>query len=57
MLKILETLNSKRSYDAYFYNIICVFEMFILELKIPDYMSDITTLLSTEGTKVKDIFA
>lgn len=28
-----------------------------LELKIPDYMSDITTLLSTEGTKVKDIFA
>ena len=28
-----------------------------LELKIPDYMSNITTLLSTEGTKAKDIFA
>ena len=28
-----------------------------LDLKIPDYMSDITSLLSTQGTKAKDIFA
>ena len=28
-----------------------------LNLKIPDYMSDITTLLSTKGTKASDIFA
>ena len=27
-----------------------------LNLKIPDYMSDITTLLSTKGTKASDIF-
>ena len=26
-----------------------------LNLKIPDYMSDITTLLSTKGTKASDI--
>lgn len=28
-----------------------------LNLKIPDYMSDIITLLSTKGTKASDIFA
>ena len=28
-----------------------------LNLKIPDYMSDITTLLSTKGTNASDIFA
>lgn len=56
MLKILKRLTAKEVTMLIFAVLFMCLNVY-LELKIPDYMSDITTLLSTEGTKVKDIFA
>ena len=56
MLKILKRLTVKEVTMLIFAVLFVCLNVY-LELKIPDYMSDITTLLSTEGTKVKDIFA
>lgn len=56
MLKILKRLTAKEVTMIIFAVLFVCLNVY-LELKIPDYMSDITTLLSTEGTKVKDIFA
>lgn len=56
MLKILKRLTAKEVTMLIFAVLFVCLNVY-LELKIPDYMSDITTLLSTEGTKVKDIFA
>ena len=55
MLKILKRLTAKEVTMLIFAVLFVCLNVY-LELKIPDYMSDITTLLSTEGTKVKDIF-
>ena len=56
MLKILKRLTAKEVIMLIFAVLFVCLNVY-LELKIPDYMSDITTLLSIEGTKVKDIFA
>ena len=56
MLKILKRLTAKEVIMLIFAVLFVCLNVY-LELKIPDYMSNITTLLSTEGTKVKDIFA
>lgn len=56
MLKILKRLTVKEVTMLIFAVLFVCLNVY-LELKIPDYMSDITTLLSTQGTKVKDIFA
>lgn len=56
MLKILKRLTVKEVTMLIFAVLFVCLNVY-LELKIPDYMSDITTLLSIEGTKVKDIFA
>lgn len=56
MLKILKRLTAKEVTMLIFAVLFVCLNVY-LELKIPDYMSDITTLLSTKGTKAKDIFA
>ncbi|MCO4597019.1 multidrug ABCexporter,ATPbinding/membrane-spanning protein [Streptococcus infantarius subsp. infantarius] len=56
MLKILKRLTAKEVIMLIFAVLFVCLNVY-LELKIPDYMSNITTLLSTEGTKAKDIFA
>lgn len=54
MLKLLKNLNKK----DYIYVLIClilvVFQVW-LELKMPDYMSEITKLVQTDGSKMNDI--
>lgn len=54
MLKVLKKLNGKQKIY------ICISLMFIvfqvwLDLKLPDYMSNITTLVQTEGSAISDI--
>lgn len=56
MLKIFKRLTAKEIIMIIIAVLFVCLNVY-LELKIPDYMSNITTLLSTEGTKVKDIFA
>ena len=56
MLKILKRLTAKEVIMLIFAVLFVCLNVY-LELKIPDYMSNITTLLSAEGTKAKDIFA
>ncbi len=56
MFKIFKTFDYQRVKHDYLSCDICLFErLFKLEKEIPDYMSDITTLLSTKGTKASDI--
>ena len=54
MLKLLKNITKKE----WCYAIICFVLIFIqvwLELKMPDYMQQITVLVQTEGSKMKDI--
>ena len=54
MLKVLKKLTKK---DVSFILICIVFIVFQvwLDLKIPDYMSNITTLVQTEGSTMQEI--
>ncbi len=56
MLKIFKRLTAKEVAMIIIAVLFVCLNVF-LDLKIPDYMSDITSLLSTQGTKAKDIFA
>ena len=56
MLKIFKRLTAKDIIMLIIAVLFVCLNVF-LDLKIPDYMSDITSLLSTQGTKAKDIFA
>ena len=56
MLKIFKRLAAKEIIMMIIAVLFVCLNVF-LDLKIPDYMSDITSLLSTQGTKAKDIFA
>ena len=56
MLKVLKRLNAKEIIMILLAVAFVCLNVY-LELRIPDYMSDITRLLSTKGTAVKDIFA
>ncbi|SDQ15149.1 ATP-binding cassette, subfamily B [Streptococcus equinus] len=56
MLKIFKRLTVKEIIMMIIAVLFVCLNVF-LDLKIPDYMSDITSLLSTQGTKAKDIFA
>ena len=56
MLKIFKRLTAKEIIMMIIAVLFVCLNVF-LDLKIPDYMSDITSLLSTQGTKTKDIFA
>lgn len=54
MLKLLKNLNKKEWLYALFCVILIVGQVW-LELKIPDYMSEITILVQTEGSEMSDI--
>ena len=54
MLKLLKNLTKKEWLYAIFCVILIVGQVW-LELKIPDYMSEITVLVQTEGSKINDI--
>ena len=54
MLKLLKNLTKKEWLFALFCIILIVGQVW-LELKIPDYMSEITVLVQTEGSKMADI--
>ncbi len=54
MLKLLKGLN-KKVYLFIAISFILIFAQVWLELKMPDYMSEITVLVQTEGSKMADI--
>ncbi len=54
MLKLLRNLTKKEWLYAIFCIILIIGQVW-LELKIPDYMSEITVLVQTEGSKMSDI--
>ncbi len=54
MLKLLKKLN-KRDYLFIFISFLLIFAQVWLELKMPDYMSEITVLVKTEGAKIGEI--
>ena len=54
MLKLLKNLTKKEWLYAAFCIVLIVGQVW-LELKIPDYMSEITVLVQTEGSKMNDI--
>ena len=54
MLKLLKNINKKEWLYAIFCVILIIGQVW-LELKIPDYMSEITVLVQTEGSKMNDI--
>ena len=54
MLKLFKNLTKKEWIYAIFCVILIVGQVW-LELKIPDYMSEITVLVQTEGSKMSDI--
>lgn len=56
MWKLLRTMSKKELFLALLC-VIFIFAQVYLELKIPDYMTQITLLMSTEGTTTGDILA
>ena len=54
MLKLLKKLN-KRDYLFIFISFLLIFAQVWLELKMPDYMSEITVLVKTEGANIGEI--
>lgn len=54
MLKLLKKLD-KKDYLAIFVAFLFIFAQVWLELKMPDYMSEITVLVKTEGAKISEI--
>ena len=54
MLKLLKKLN-KRDYLFILISFLLIFAQVWLELKMPDYMSEITVLVKTEGAKIGEI--
>ena len=54
MIKLIKNLN-KKEWLLVFISFILIFSQVWLELKMPDYMSKITILVQTEGSKMSDI--
>ena len=54
MLKLLKNLNKREWIFAFFSLVLIVLQVF-LELKMPDFMSEITKLVQTEGSSMSDI--
>lgn len=54
MLKILKKFKKKEWFLSFFALLLIIVEVW-LELKMPDYMSEITKLVQTEGSKMADI--
>ena len=54
MLKLLKNFG-KREWCFVLISFVLIFGQVWLELKVPDYMSQITILVQTEGSSMKDI--
>ena len=54
MIKLLNNFNKKDWLIVIFCFVLICLQVW-LELKMPDYMSEITVLVQTEGSKMKDI--
>ena len=54
MIKLLKNF-TKKEWLLMFTCFILIFVQVWLDLKMPDYMSEITVLVQTEGSKMKDI--
>ena len=54
MLKLLKNL-TKKDWILAIFSIILIIGQVWLELKMPDYMSEITVLVKKEGSQMKDI--
>ena len=54
MFKLLKNF-TKKEWIAAFFCFILIFTQVWLELKMPDYMSEITKLVQTDGSKMQDI--
>ena len=54
MIKLLRNI-SKKEWILVFISTLLIFVQVWLELRMPDYMSEITQLVQTEGSKMKDI--
>ncbi len=54
MIKLLKNF-TKKDWLMIFLSFILIFSQVWLELKMPDYMSEITVLVKTEGSKMSDI--
>ena len=55
MLSLIKRLD-KKQWLLMIISVIFIALQVFLDLKIPDYMSNITSLLQTEGTKVSDLY-
>ena len=55
MFNLIKKLGKKELLYVLISALLVVFQVW-LDLKLPDYMNNITTLLQTEGSKVKDLF-
>ena len=55
MFKLIKKLGKKELLYVLISALLIVFQVW-LDLKLPDYMNNITTLLQKEGSKVKDLF-
>ncbi len=55
MFKLIKKLGKKELLYVLISALLIVFQVW-LDLKLPDYMNNITTLLQTEGSNVKDLF-
>lgn len=56
MLKLLKSLKRKDGILAFIAVMLVAFQVW-LDLKLPDYMSDITVLIETKGTEMADIYS
>ena len=56
MFKLFKNLNKKDCLYAAICVVLIIFQVYI-ELKLPDYMSAITQLVQTEGSKMSEIIA
>lgn len=54
MTKLLKEFNKKDYFMVFICTILIIFQVW-LDLKLPDYMSEITRLVQTEGSKMSDV--
>lgn len=56
MIKLLKEFNKKDYFLIFVCSLLIVFQVW-LDLKLPDYMSSITKLVQTEGSKMSDVLS
>ena len=56
MTKLLKEFNKKDYFLVFVCTLLIIFQVW-LDLRLPDYMSEITKLVQTEGSKMSDILS